>query len=47
MTKKGNWLNKFGSVMDWNIVQPAQIILGTNSYWNKNVSKYIVFKNRL
>ena len=41
MINWGKWLNKFSSVMDWSIFQRAQIILGMNSYWNKNVSKYI------
>lgn len=41
MINQGKWLNKFSSVMDWSIFQLVQIILGMNSYWNKNVSKYI------
>lgn len=42
MTNKGNWLNEFGSVIDWNIVQPLQIMLEINIYWNKNILKYVV-----
>lgn len=41
MINRGKWLNKFSSVMDWSIFQLAQIILGMNSYWNKNVSRYV------
>ena len=42
MINWGKWLNKFSSVMVWSIFKRAQIILGMNSYWNKNVSKYIL-----
>lgn len=42
MTNKGNWLSKFGSVMDWNIVQPLRVILKMNIYRNKHILEYIV-----